>query len=111
MGSNTGLTSGRTKCKAAMFKRKSAIPTIARSARNIVTLDIVALDLLWLSTTAVAWFVSVPFVNILKTSFILSVCDIPAALGACGKRSFGSLYGSPPSGAYITRLWLDFFGA
>src|SRR3712207_7169784 len=32
MGSTTGLTSGRRKCKAARSKRKSATPTIARSA-------------------------------------------------------------------------------
>src|SRR5215211_8990363 len=85
MGSNTGLTSRRRKCKAVRLKRKVAMPPIVRRARTIVTLDIGTLELFWLSTTAVAWFVSVCFVNILKTSFILSVCDIPAGPVACGK--------------------------
>jgi len=49
MGSNTALTSGRRKCKAVKFRRKSTIPTIVRSARTIVTLDIVILELPWLS--------------------------------------------------------------
>src|SRR5918994_5062507 len=72
MGSNTGLTSGRRKCKAATFRRKSATPTIVRSARNIVTLDIVILELPWLSIIVDAWFVSVSFVAITQTPSLLA---------------------------------------
>jgi hypothetical protein len=59
--------SGRRKYKTATFRRKSAIPTIARSARNMVTLDIVILELPWLSIVVDAWFVSVSFVAITQS--------------------------------------------
>src|SRR5215208_8197508 len=75
MGSNTGLTSGRRKCKTATFRRKSAIPTIVRSARTIGTLDIVILELPWLSIIVDAWFVSVSFVAITQTP---SLAEEPA---------------------------------
>src|ERR671920_156687 len=75
MGSNTGLTSGRRKCKAATFRKKSAIPTIVRSARTIVTLDIVIVELSWLSIDVDAWLVSVSFVAITQTP---SLAEEPA---------------------------------
>ena len=59
--------SGRTKCKTAKFRRKSTIPTIARSLRNMVTLDIVILELPWLSIVVDAWLVSVSFVAITQS--------------------------------------------
>src|SRR5918995_1331539 len=55
MGSNTGLTSGRRKCKAV------------RSARNIVTL----LEVPWLSIVVVGWFVSLCLVTITQRALLL----------------------------------------
>jgi hypothetical protein len=75
MGSNTGLTSKRRKCKTARFRRKTAIPTIVRSARTIVTLDIVILELPWLSIIVDDWFVSVRFAAITQTP---SLAEEPA---------------------------------
>src|SRR5829696_4696133 len=75
MGSNTALTSGRRKCKTATFRRKSTILTIARSARTPVTLDIVILELPWLSIIVDDWFVSVSFVAITQTP---SLAEEPA---------------------------------
>src|SRR3712207_3779107 len=75
MGSNTGLTSGRRKCQAVKFKRQTATPTIVRSARIIVTLDLVILELPWLSIIVDVWFVSVSFVAITQTP---SLAEEPA---------------------------------
>jgi len=75
MGSNMGLTSKRRKCKTATFRRKSTIPTIVRSARTIVSLDIFILELPLLSIVADAWLVSVSFVAITQTP---SLAEEPA---------------------------------
>jgi hypothetical protein len=62
IGSDTGLASGRKKCKAATFKNFTAMPTKARSARNIVTL-------------ALPWLSIIGFSSINVVALLVSLSD------------------------------------
>src|SRR5215213_7161470 len=103
MGSNTRLTSGRRKCKAATFRRKSAIPTIARSARNMVTLD-----LRWLSIIVDAWFVSVGFVAITQTP---SLAEEPARRSCLAGQVVGRVADPDLGGGQVAVLRLHAAGS
>src|SRR5215211_5952539 len=108
MGSKTGLTSGRRKRKAVKFKRQTATPTIARSARTPVTLDIVILELPWLSIIVDAWFVSVGFVAITQTP---SLAEEPARRSCLAGQVVGRVADPDLGGGQVAVLRLHAAGS